>query len=168
MSGYSWIHGMSNNAVMAYEDGLLPASKIKEVPTNLIRIFVDSEEWHHTSKFFNRTEFYNSETVLKTFGLLDDTEDEFKNDYAIEALRVYNLFKTLKTVVTVGYIYDPSRDLFTEEPITLKLSNKKVIFENGFTVDQTKSVGTFNSCFVYDGNLYKLNRDGYYEMLHGN
>ncbi len=36
-------NSMSNRAIRAYEEGLLPASKIKEVPTKLIRGFSFTE-----------------------------------------------------------------------------------------------------------------------------
>lgn len=77
-SGYS----MSNNAVAAYEDGEMPLSKwtksailselaeldysqeIQDVAKKLTvaqlkDIFLFKSSWHHTSKMYNRTDFYS-------------------------------------------------------------------------------------------------------------
>ena len=86
MTGYDYDAGMSNSAVHAYEDGLLPASKIKQVPTKLIRRYVRAEEWHHTSKWYNETKLYDPEEVLAVFGI-KESEDYAPNPRAIEALK---------------------------------------------------------------------------------
>jgi hypothetical protein len=84
MSGYSGF-AMSNNAVLAYGEGLAPASKIKGVPAVLVRKFCRAVEWHHSSKAYNRVNFYNVDEVHATFGLV--TLDEYSaNDLAIAAL----------------------------------------------------------------------------------
>ena len=80
MAGYNWKEGMSNNAVQAYEDGQMPISKwtkklilenirmfypewydilSKYTKDDLCRIFLRYEGYHHTSKFFNSTNFYS-------------------------------------------------------------------------------------------------------------
>jgi len=74
MAGYNG-YSMSNNAVAAYDDGLLPASKIKQVPASLIERFVRYAEWHHSSKNYNRVKFYDPQTVLATFGLIEATDE---------------------------------------------------------------------------------------------
>lgn len=74
MAGYNWLAGMSNNAVAAYDSGLLPASKIGRVPAALIEKFCRHVEWHHASKAFNRVKFYDPAEVLQTFGLAGDPE----------------------------------------------------------------------------------------------
>lgn len=61
---------MSNNAVAAYGEGLLPASKIKRVPAGLIQRYCRFSEWHHSSKAYNRVKFYDPEYVLACFGLI--------------------------------------------------------------------------------------------------
>ena len=82
--GYS----MSNNAVLAYEEGLLPASKIKGVPPVLIREFCRYNEWHHTSKRFNKVNFYDPTYVRCVFGL-EESEQFEANPEAVEALSNY-------------------------------------------------------------------------------
>ncbi len=69
MAGYNYAAGMSNNAVAAYDDGLVPASKVKGVPSKLVSQFCCSEEWHHSSKFYNEVDFYDPEEVRATFGM---------------------------------------------------------------------------------------------------
>lgn len=76
MAGYSgW--SMSNNAIQAYENGLMPLSKItKDVLTGVgitesvafIRWLCKKEhlqpsEWHHTSSKFNATDFFDPEEI---------------------------------------------------------------------------------------------------------
>ena len=71
--GYS----MSENAYYAYESGERPLSKwskseiVAKLPSqwrgelkklsvkDLKRIFLEKTSWHHTSKFYNRTDFYS-------------------------------------------------------------------------------------------------------------
>ncbi len=62
MAGYNGF-SMSNNAVDAYARGLLPASKAAREfgfkSTAAVRACVHPSEWHHTSKEFNATDFYD-------------------------------------------------------------------------------------------------------------
>jgi len=67
MAGYDG-YSKSNNAVAAEEEGLLPLSRINGAPRWAIRMagkLIGSEEWHHTSKSYNRTEFYNADRALR-------------------------------------------------------------------------------------------------------
>ena len=82
MAGYSWGNGMSNNAVLAYEFGMMPLSKWtkqkiiarvsecmddedihvslealkKKKKKELLELLIPYE-WHHTSSHFNKTYF---------------------------------------------------------------------------------------------------------------
>lgn len=78
MAGYADDFSMSNNAIDAYDRGLRPRSKwskadiLNALPANaraylqldgyplefLREYFLVAEEWHHTSKLYNKTEFY--------------------------------------------------------------------------------------------------------------
>lgn len=78
MAGYADDYSMSNNAVAAYERGLRPRSKwnkrdildalpadkraalhLDSYPLAFLREhFLSWEEWHHTSKQYNQTDFY--------------------------------------------------------------------------------------------------------------
>lgn len=87
MAGY---HGfsMSNNAVAAYDAGLVPASKVPGVPAALVAEHCRAAEWHHSSKNFNRVNFYNPAEVRATFGL--DAHPDFDADpRALAALAEY-------------------------------------------------------------------------------
>ena len=60
MAGYDGF-SMSKNARDAHASGKLPASKLAKelgVSTAAVRQFFSPSEWHHTSKHYNRTDFY--------------------------------------------------------------------------------------------------------------
>lgn len=67
MSGYAG-YSMSRNAVAAYNRGLLPASKAAKAygfrSTAAVRACVPVAEWHHTSKEYNATDFFDVSAVL--------------------------------------------------------------------------------------------------------
>lgn len=87
MSGYAGF-SMSNNAVAAYRDGLAPASKIGRVPASLVEQFCTPREWHHSSKHFNRVNFYDPTEVLAIFGI-EPHDDYEPNPAAIAALAAH-------------------------------------------------------------------------------
>jgi len=65
MSGYSGF-SMSNNAVMAYDEGKLPASKLAKklgVTTAAVRSVLRPCEWHHTSSQYNSTDFFDIDEI---------------------------------------------------------------------------------------------------------
>lgn len=66
MAGYAG-YSKSNNALQAEANGLLPLSKITGAPKWSIKIaanLIGAEEWHHTSKMYNRTDYYNVEKIV--------------------------------------------------------------------------------------------------------
>ena len=88
MTGYNLQEGMSNNAINAYEKGLVPASKILSIPTKLIKKYCKYAESHHTSKHFNMTNFYNEKYVRAIFGL--DASDVYDSvPDAVQELKKY-------------------------------------------------------------------------------
>jgi hypothetical protein len=99
--GYDWNSGMSMRAVEAYDRGLVPASKIGNgIPAKLVEQFCEPEEWHHTSSFYNATNFYNKEYVLATFGIIR-SEDYDPDPEAIKALKEYKELLHKKTAPEV-------------------------------------------------------------------
>jgi len=76
--GYDWFEGMSNRAVRAYQSGKLPVSKITAAALKsagwlgtkkaAIELIKSGEwkpcEWHHTSKYFNITYFYDLSDLI--------------------------------------------------------------------------------------------------------
>ncbi len=88
MAGYSPDFSMSNNAIAAYAEGRVPASKIPGVPAALVRQFCRVGEWHHTSKAYNRTPFYDPAEVRALFGL-DASEDYAADPGAVAALAAH-------------------------------------------------------------------------------
>jgi hypothetical protein len=107
MAGYNYQVGMSNNAVSAYDNGLLPASKIKGIPATLIDKHCRYEEWHHSSKAFNKVKFYDEQYVRSTFGLAAHEYHEPDAD-AIAALAAHEEARkgspTVHTNCTVEWI----------------------------------------------------------------
>ena len=80
--------GMSEFAVKAYNSGLVPASKIKEVPSVLVKEFCQPVETHNTSGFFNKTKFYDPLDVRTIFGLdCSGQRSEKFNEEAARALQ---------------------------------------------------------------------------------
>lgn len=92
MAGYSDDYSMSNNAIAAYDAGLVPASKIKGIPPALIRKFCRADEWHHSSKAYNRVDFFNPPMVRATFGM-ESCEDYPADPEAVAALAAHNAAK---------------------------------------------------------------------------
>lgn len=79
MAGYSG-YSMSNNAIQAYNEGKMPLSKITRKELDKYNITMSVElfkwicqckniikpcEWHHTSKYYNETDFYDLRKPLK-------------------------------------------------------------------------------------------------------
>lgn len=103
MAGYNGF-SMSNNAVMAYEDGEKPLSrwtkkdiiegiekseielkcsigKLKKMPVKALKeTCLCYSSWHHTSNRFNRTEFYSIDTD-KVEELTDEKINELIDEY---------------------------------------------------------------------------------------
>ncbi|MEH6633451.1 MAG: hypothetical protein V7776_21760 [Halopseudomonas aestusnigri] len=70
MAGYNYVQMKSNNAVEAEADVLFPASYISKfigVPTVLIKEHVYSAEYHHTSGWYNTTDYYDLKEAKEFF-----------------------------------------------------------------------------------------------------
>ena len=84
MSGYAG-YAKSNNAVNAEGQGRFPASVLAKklgVPTAAIRALIEPDEWHHTSKKYNQTPYFDGAALLAakagapTPEMLDDNESK--------------------------------------------------------------------------------------------
>ena len=87
MAGYNWFAGKSNNAVAAEEEGLVVKSKITTAwlqahgiaeKVGFIKFLIQAgkiypTEWHHTSKFFNRTDYYSAEDIIDVLESMEET-----------------------------------------------------------------------------------------------
>lgn len=94
MAGYDWSRGKSNNAVAAEMEGLRVRSKITgewlrgvgvREPVGFVKWlvrhgFIGPDEWHHSSKFFNRVDYYAAASVR-------DQLDELVDGGRLEILR---------------------------------------------------------------------------------
>lgn len=126
MAGYNWNEGMSNNAVACYEDGIMPKSKWNKESilyvinkdfgnniTNVFNFILDNvtlksfkeaflcyDSYHHTSKYFNTTNFYRLD-FDSFFIVIKDLEAKSKKGLIVlEDLKKlnenYNFLKVLK------------------------------------------------------------------------
>ncbi len=87
MAGYNWFAGKSNNAVAAEAEGLVVKSKLTaawlqahgiEETVGFIKFLIQAgkiypTEWHHTSKFFNRTDYYSAEDIIDVLESMEET-----------------------------------------------------------------------------------------------
>lgn len=92
MSGYDG-YSMSNRARRAYADGKMPLSKIRkrDLEENGIDVTVsqfkravelgviDASEWHHTSKRYNKTKFFDLPGIYEALQDGELTLDEIRN-----------------------------------------------------------------------------------------
>ena len=66
MAGY-FEFSKSNNAIAAEEDGRYPATQLAKrlgVTTQAIKATLEPCEWHHTSKMYNKTDYYDMEEAI--------------------------------------------------------------------------------------------------------
>lgn len=66
MTGYNWKHGKSDSAVEAEKSGHYHATKcgkILGIATAVIKSNLSTSEWHHTGKFYQKTDYYDIEVV---------------------------------------------------------------------------------------------------------
>ena len=67
MSGY-YFFSKSNNAIYAEENGRFSASRLARrigVKSKAIKALMEPCEWHHTSKHFNETDYYDETEALE-------------------------------------------------------------------------------------------------------
>lgn len=75
MSGYNWRHGKSNRAVHAETEGKLPLTRAivavarqagcTQAAARVALVAVGPCEWHHSSKFYNRVDYYDVAAALR-------------------------------------------------------------------------------------------------------
>lgn len=148
MAGYDFALGMSNNAVAAYHNGLVPASKIAGVPAYLTQKFCTYEEWHHSSKNFNVVNFYDPEYVRCVFGLAVSDLYDAKPE-AVAALAAYKASGIeryencrVEWIEWTGTLRRPTANHRAAEACTVEVKKQTAIvtFADGRTM--TKRVAT--------------------------
>lgn len=102
MAGYSDF-SKSNNAVFAEREGRFPlsrAAKLTKVPAELVKKYVSTGEWHHTSGWYNRVDYYSLREIKIVFGLeptpTDEADDEFGREPKPEAAAALAAWKPAK------------------------------------------------------------------------
>ena len=66
MAGYDG-YSKSNNAFKAEEDGFMTLTnlaKLLKCKSNQIKGVLEPDEWHHTSKFYNKTNYYDANPFI--------------------------------------------------------------------------------------------------------
>lgn len=90
MTGYAYDYSMSNNAIDAYGRGLVPKSEVtasllksygwkhsKDTAVALIELnYWRSDESHHTSSWYNETNFYSIESFIEEWNELDNSDQQ--------------------------------------------------------------------------------------------
>lgn len=144
MAGYCYMNGMSNNAIAAYNRGLLPISKITakvlrkadiDIPKAFAVFLAKVEVWtpveyHHSSKFYNIVNFYSlgelSEILEDEFGNLDGyrkqwqiakaQKKEEKTPRRVRGLRFYGTdWISFNGILLNKYITDENGKRFSVE-----------------------------------------------------
>ena len=168
MSGYH-NYSMSNNAVLAYENGEKPLSKWtkaaiieslaeQEAPANFIEavkkqpaaavktVLLYCSSWHHTSKEYNRTNFYSveyidAENAAEYLRLIEAKAIEAKTDVKTKAEE-----KPIRALVSY-VVWEGTR----RHPKAREVEAEGTIIGNWFTADD----GTRKKV---DGNYFKIIR----------
>jgi hypothetical protein len=82
MAGYSG-YSKSNNAIRAEDQGKLTLTQFKKtykLETQTIEAFFKPCEWHHTSSFYNETNYYDPEEIKETFAEFGDAIEKYNAD----------------------------------------------------------------------------------------
>ena len=95
MAGYNYRRGMSNNAVDAYRHNIKPISRFTaqdlrdadiHISLGFARWLAKKKywkpvAWHHSSKYYNKVNFYSLETLREIILQLGDQLEELRQSY---------------------------------------------------------------------------------------
>ncbi|MBX3253896.1 MAG: hypothetical protein KF862_07110 [Chitinophagaceae bacterium] len=85
-SAHYWHYGKSIRATQAENEGRFPKTAFRKIYGIDPAAVTTATEWHHTSKFFNRTDYYNIEDVMQS---LADMHYEERRQYLKGKFRQY-------------------------------------------------------------------------------
>jgi hypothetical protein len=112
-AGWDADKNMSVNAVEAMSRGLLPATKIRGIPSRLIEYHCRWSEWHHVGKRADCVSFYDAAEVRERFGLEGDPDEA--DESCVAALAEYRAgiaFKrAIKKALPAGFTYKAEKYL---------------------------------------------------------
>lgn len=95
--------------------------------------FVSADEWHHTSKFGNRTDYYSAETIANFFMVdTDKSEDEEEIKRAIE--KEFDALLMEKIPYTCEYLDSPVKLV-----VFTAYNGMKISFKGGFSIHTIES-----------------------------
>jgi len=89
MAGYDGF-SKSNNAIEAEEGGRFPVSKLAKrlgVKTKAIKALMEPCEYHHTSKMYNYTDFYDEDDAMEIIDELKAWKEPAKTEIKHEGCR---------------------------------------------------------------------------------
>lgn len=130
MSGYSG-YSKSNNAIEAERFGRFPATKaapILGVPVGFLKEHAPSNEWHHTSKEFNCTPYYNLEDCQEWLTDPEAQAELIKWKSARKAEPVTYTGVTVEWIDWVGTRSHPRAIQRREEGCTVTDKHGKMVF----------------------------------------
>ena len=111
MAGYDG-YSKSNNAVNAEMNGymtLTAFAKLLKVKTAQIKGIIEPDEWHHTSKMYNKTNYYDARPYITmindNFQYVEDHWEDH-NDFE-EALKLYNKVKNNRPFENINIVLLP-------------------------------------------------------------
>ena len=95
MAGYNYKRGMSNNAVDAYRQNIKPISRftaqdLRDADIHISLAFAKwlakkrhwkPVAWHHSSKYYNKVNFYSLEMLRQIILQLGDRLEELRQSY---------------------------------------------------------------------------------------
>jgi hypothetical protein len=127
--GYDWENGKSNNAVMAEEFGLFPASTLAQgynIESKAIKELLVPKEWHHTSCAFNRTDYYSEEEVKENIDALKERTREIRAERAKKLKDVFVFYDCNVEWVETVREWNRRRGRYTFEDRCITVKAKKV------------------------------------------
>lgn len=116
-------------------NSILVANGYKAVTVSKMKTatkFVSADEWHHTSKFGNRTDYYSAETIANFFMVENKGEDDEETKRAIE--KEFDELISKKIPYTIEYLNSPIKLwVFTA------YNSVKISFKGGFSIHNVET-----------------------------
>ena len=193
MAGYNHQAGMSNNAVCAYASGVKPLSKFKasdftrfgNYPITFFKWLVKKEiwerrEWHHTSKHFNETDFYDTECLddyleEEELNNFDSLFNQYKDEKASLPKKSNKNYKKPKINVICDYLVWGKRSrppiecqqkgVLTGKWIFLEDGSKKSIYGKNTSFKFDSKVKLSNLLVLFESGDLDIKREGDFELI---
>lgn len=164
MAGYADDFSMSNNAIDAYDRGLRPRSKwskadildalsaeartylkLDEYPLEFLReYFLEVEEWHHTSKHYNRTDFCRPSIAHWSTSTPEDVQNLYivwlQRQKKAQAMKTTDTRKVRVTYTHTGSTSTPTRPSPSMRSFADPGSTRKAVYASAPTAPTSASM----------------------------